>query len=303
VRTSAAQTILELAEADPTVFLITGDAGFGVWEEYQARFPDRYLNLGIAEQNTIGFAAGLAMTGYKVIVYNIAPFVLYRCYEQVRNDICYQRVPVILIGTGSGVAYAPGGMTHYALEDIALARTLPNLQVFSPADPVEVRSCLLHAARHGQPAYVRIAKTGEPVIHSCREVEITRPLVIRDGTDMAILFHGSIAGEVLAAAAGMSAVPRLISVPMLQPLDEAALETSLEGIQTILTVEEHFVVGGLGTIIADWIAAEQRPFRLKKLGFPHCYIHDVNKTAGLRVKYGLDAPGICRAVEEVYAYG
>lgn len=116
---------------------MSGDAGYGVLDEYKKCFPNRYLNLGVAEQNMISFSAGLGLAGYNVFIYNIVPFVLYRCYEQVRNDICYQRLPVTLIGIGSGVTYAPQGITHYGVEDVSIARTLPNLVILSPSDPIE----------------------------------------------------------------------------------------------------------------------------------------------------------------------
>ena len=131
MRNSVIERITKEAEKRKDVFLITGDAGFGVLDNYKKLFPENFLNLGVAEQNMIGIASGLGLIGFKVFVYNIVPFLLYRCYEQVRNDICYQNVPVTLIGIGSGVTYSPQGVTHYSVEDIALARTLPNLVILS----------------------------------------------------------------------------------------------------------------------------------------------------------------------------
>ncbi|ODS30339.1 MAG: transketolase pyridine binding subunit [Candidatus Scalindua rubra] len=137
MRNTVINKITEYAEEDKNVFFVSGDAGYGVLDEYKKCFPNRYLNLGVAEQNMISFSAGLGLAGYNVFIYNIVPFVLYRCYEQVRNDICYQRLPVTLIGIGSGVTYAPQGITHYGVEDVSIARTLPNLVILSPSDPIE----------------------------------------------------------------------------------------------------------------------------------------------------------------------
>src|SRR3989338_2535360 len=128
----------------------------------------------------ISFSAGLALAGYKVFVYNIIPFVLYRCYEQVRNDICYQRLPVTLVGIGSGVTYAPQGMTHYSVEDIAVARSLPNLTIFSPADPMEAKLCAEYAVKNNAPVYIRIAKSGEPPIHKNDLKDISKPILINE---------------------------------------------------------------------------------------------------------------------------
>ena len=169
MRNTVINKITEVAKKNKNIFIITGDAGFGVLDEYKNSFPKRFLNLGIAEQNTISFAGGLALTGYKVFVYNIVPFVMYRCYEQVRNDICYQKLPVILIGIGSGVTYAPQGVTHYSVEDVALAKTLPNLTILSPADPYEAALCAEYALKSKNPVYIRIAKSGEPKIHKNKQ--------------------------------------------------------------------------------------------------------------------------------------
>lgn len=300
MRSSVAKSMLRAAEADENLFLISGDAGYGVLDEHQARFGSRYLNLGVAEQNTISFAAGLALVGYRVFVYNIIPFVLYRCYEQVRNDICYQHLPVILVGTGSGVAYAPAGMTHYGVEDIALARTLPGLTILSPCDPYEAELCVDFALKAPGPSYIRIAKAKEPVLHTQRPTSITEPLVHQQGEGVAVVFHGSVGDAVLEAVKGLEPRPTVLSVPMLQPMDLEALGRRLAGIHTVLTVEEHCSTGGLGSIVAQWIADERRPLRLERMGFGHEFIHAVCHTAGMRELYGFSAPQIAAAVRRAF---
>ena len=163
------------------IFIISGDAGLGVFDDFKHAHPDKFLNLGVAEQNMAGFSAGLAMSGYKVFTYNIIPFVLYRCYEQIRNDICYQELPVVLVGIGSGVTYAPQGMTHYSVEDIGVAKTLPNLAIISPCDPVEAQLAAQYALDSKMPVYIRLAKRGEPVLHQNTDFDLRRPMVLRDG--------------------------------------------------------------------------------------------------------------------------
>jgi transketolase len=217
MRNTVIDRIKRYAEKDEKIFLITGDAGFGVLDGYKKDIPDRFLNMGVAEQNMISFAAGLGLAGYKVFVYNIVPFILFRCYEQVRNDICYQRLPVTLIGIGSGVTYAPQGITHYSVEDIAIARTLPNMVILSPADTFEAEKSAEYAYRSTDPVYIRLAKSGEPDIHKEYPESIAAPLVIRDGGEVALLFHGSIGPEVMRAVEGMEHSPIVISLPMVQP--------------------------------------------------------------------------------------
>src|SRR3990167_8544765 len=155
MRNTLINTIIDACKKREDVFVISGDAGLGVFDEFKEAYKNRFLNLGIAEQNMASFAAGLAMSDFKVYLYNIIPFLLYRCYEQVRNDICYQRLPVTLVGIGSGLTYAPQGMTHYSVEDIAIARTLPNLVILSPSDPVEAQGCVEYAFKSKKPVYIR----------------------------------------------------------------------------------------------------------------------------------------------------
>jgi len=300
MRNTLAKKITNFAENNPNVFLISGDAGFGVLDDFRDRFSTRFLNLGIAEQNTISFASGLGLIGFRVFVYNIIPFLLYRCFEQVRNDICYQKIPVTLLGIGSGTTYAPAGMTHYSVEDVALARTLPNLTIFSPADPIEAGQCAEFALKSENPVYIRIAKTGEPAIHSHSSIDIQKPLCIREGSHTAVLFHGSISQEVLQATTATSPAPRVFSIPMLQPLNFDSLHAQLNGIQTIVTVEEHFVEGGLGSIISDWITRENLSYRLQKVGIKNEFIHAIKNNQGMRQHYGLSSGQIRRAIKNAF---
>ncbi len=300
MRNTLINKITRFAEQDKNVFFITGDAGFGVLDEYKRSFPGRFLNLGVAEQNTISFSAGLALAGYRVFVYNIIPFVMYRCYEQVRNDVCYQNLPVTLIGIGSGVTYAPQGFTHYSVEDISIAMTLPNLTILSPSDPQEAEKCAEYALSSSGPVYIRIAKSGEPPIHKHKLKGIEDPIVVNEGKGVAVLFHGSVGIEVMKAMQGLSELPLVISIPKLRPLNFDFLSERFKGIHTLITVEEHFVEGGLGSIIADWLAREGPSLKLKKLGIKNEFIHVIKNNAGLRNKYGISSDKIKERIEEAF---
>lgn len=300
MRNTVINKIAESAKKDKDIFVITGDAGFGVLDEFQKNFARRFLNLGIAEQNTISFAAGLALAGYKVFVYNIVPFVMFRCFEQVRNDICYQKLPVTLIGIGSGVTYAPQGVTHYSVEDVALAKTLPNLAILSPADPFEAEAAAEFAIKARGPVYIRIAKSGEAKIHPDKPKDITKPIIIKEGKDIAVLFYGSVGIEVIEAVRDMKKCPKVISVPMLQPLDFGQLKKDLKSIKTIITVEEHFIDGGLGSTIADWIAKDELNLKLIKLGIKNEFIHAIKNNAGMRQKYGISSENIKASILKAF---
>ena len=301
MRNAFINTILEACTQREDIFIISGDAGLGVFDTFKEEHPDRFLNLGAAEQNMISFAAGMAMTGYKVLVYNIIPFVLYRCYEQVRNDICYQDLPIILAGIGSGLTYSPQGMTHYSVEDLSLARTLPNLTVLSPIDPVEARLAAHYALSASMPVYVRLAKRGEPDIHTVPQFDITKPQLLMGGdTKVALLCHGSIGEETLLAArllAGEGIYPRVYSVPMVQPLDRVALLDCLQGVLAVVTVEEHYSSCGFGASLREIIMDSGLPCSLTTLGVPSRFIHEVHDTSGMRKLFKIDSDSIAVTVK------
>lgn len=300
MRNTFINAIIDACKERDDIFIISGDAGLGVFDEFKETYPDRFLNLGVAEQNTISFAAGLAMTGYKVYVYNIIPFLLYRCYEQVRNDICYQELPVVLAGIGSGITYAPQGMTHYSIEDLGIAQTLPNLEVISPIDPVEAMQAALYSLNAKNPVYVRLAKRGEPVIHEGDAFDISLPQVLREGKDIAVLFHGSISEEVMKAYAGLiknGIYPLLISIPMVQPLNDTVLLNQLKDIKHVISVEEHFENSGLGSILIRVHAKHKPSWQLKTLGLPCKFIHEIKDQHGMRVYFDISAESIVNIVK------
>jgi transketolase len=303
MRNAFINTILGACQERDDIFIISGDAGLGVFDTFKEEHPDRFLNLGAAEQNMISFAAGMAMTGYKVLVYNIIPFVLYRCYEQVRNDICYQELPVILAGIGSGLTYSPQGMTHYSVEDLGLARTLPNLTVLSPIDPVEARLAADYALSASAPVYIRLAKRGEPDIHATQQFDITVPQQLVQGdSPVVILCHGSITEEVLLASRLLAKdgfQPRVFSVPLVQPVNREAMLEILQGAQAVVTIEEHYCSCGFGAAIRELIMDSECSCSLTTLGVPSRFIHEVHDTAGMRKLFEIDAASIAATVKQV----
>ncbi len=299
MRNAFIDTILDRCGTRDDIFVISGDAGLGVFDRFKEEFPDRFLNLGAAEQNMISFAAGLALTGQRAVVYNIIPFLLYRCYEQVRNDICYQELPVILAGIGSGLTYAPQGMTHYSVEDLGIARTLPNLAVLSPCDPVEARHAAAYALAADRPVYVRLAKRGEPQIHAGNNFDITEPQILRQGDGVALVCHGSATIEAMKAAellAERDVSPMVVSLPLLQPLDPRKLAELLQGFGITVSVEEHYCDTGLGGMLARMYGELGLDGKLLQCGVPHRFIHEVFDNSGMRRAFGLDANAIAKAV-------
>lgn len=302
MRNTFINTIINECKIRDDIFIISGDAGLGVFDEFKILYPDRFLNLGIAEQNMASFSAGLSMAGFKVYLYNIITFVLYRCYEQVRNDICYQVLPVTLVGIGSGITYAPQGMTHYSVEDIGLAQTLPNLTVISPIDPVEAELAAEYSLNAKEPVYIRLAKRGEPKIHSRKDFDITVPQVVREGSDIAILFHGSISNDVMDAYNKLSKeniYPMLVSVPVIQPLNKECLFAVLKGMKYVVFVEEHFENTGLGSILMRFYCERKPSWKIKTMGIPYRFIHEIKDTVNMRRLFGISSEGIVKVVKDM----
>ena len=212
--------------------LLSGDIGNRLFDTYRARFPSRFYNCGVAEQNMTGMAAGLALSGLRPFTYTITPFATTRVIEQIRVDICYHNVPVVIVGTGSGLSYASLGPTHHSCEDVGILRTFPNLTVLCPADAMEVGPTMEAAVALPGPAYIRLGKKGEPTIHETPPtIEIGRGIVMRDGTDVCLLGMGTMTATALEAAKrlmahGLSA--RVVSMHTVKPLDTDLLRKSFE---------------------------------------------------------------------------
>jgi transketolase len=303
MRNTFINTVLSEIDNKPDIYIITGDAGLGVFDDFRKKYVNNYINLGVAEQNMIGFSAGMAMTGFSVFCYNIIPFLLYRCYEQVRNDICYQKLAVTLVGIGSGVTYAPQGMTHYAVEDIGIARTLPNLIIMSPMDPIEAKLCAKYSMESTLPCYVRLAKRGEPVFHENEIFDISKPQILRQGEKVAVLFHGSISAEIFTAYQMLvdeNLYPLVVSVPMLQPLDDEYLRKILYNFDFVISVEEHYINSGLAALLTAMKQKHTLNWNLKSLGIPCQFIHEIKDNSGMRQSFGLSAHQIAEYIKKLY---
>ncbi|MGI8772536.1 MAG: transketolase family protein [Acidobacteriaceae bacterium] len=302
MRTAFIQELCTLAEQDDRIWLICGDLGYSVLEVFAERFPDRYLNAGVAEQNMTGVAAGLAMTGKVVFTYSIANFPVMRCLEQIRNDVCYHNLNVKVVSVGGGLAYGSHGYTHHGVEDLAVMSVMPNMTVVAPGDPVEAQAATRALAAIPGPAYLRLGKAGEPVLHTSPiDFQLGKAISVRDGEDITIISTGGMLGTAIQAAEqlqsrGISA--HLLSMPTLTPFDTAAITEATQRTRAILTVEEHGT-GGLGTHTAEVLAAlaSSTPF------FPLRLSSTPLKVAGtqsqLRGGQGLDVPGILAATERL----
>lgn len=302
MRTAFIDTLCDLAAQDERIFLLAGDLGYSVLEPFARRFPKRFLNAGIAEQNMTGVAAGLAMCGKTVFTYSIANFPLLRCLEQVRNDVCYHRANVKIVAVGGGCTYGASGYTHHGVEDLAVARSLPGMTVVAPADPVETRLAMPAIAQMSGPCYLRLGKAGEPVVHRSEpEFRIGRAIQVRIGDDLTLISTGGMLKETLSAAdqlARQGIEAAVLSMHTLKPLDGQALRQAAEQTGTIVTVEEHSAVGGLGSAVADFLAeADLTYVRLRRHALPDELRHKVGSQQYFRRLSG----SIAAAVKDLVA--
>lgn len=258
MRTAFVNTLLDMAADDPRIFLLTADLGWSVLEPFARAFPDRFLNVGVAEQNLAGIATGLAQVGAVPYIYSIANFVTMRCYEQIRNGPVLHRLPVRVIGVGGGFAYGHAGPSHHALEDLAILRAQPALTVIAPADPAQTRTALRATVDLPGPVYLRVGKGGNPEVPGLHgRFALDRPEVIRPGTDLLYLATGAIAREAVRAAQlvrrrGLSAAVAVMAHLGFHGGEE--LRDLLAQYPAVVTVEEGFTAGGLGSLVAETVA-------------------------------------------------
>jgi len=288
--------LLELAEENENIFLLCGDLGFSILEKFKDKFPKRFLNMGVAEQNMIGVAAGLALSGKTVFVYSIIPFLTMRCFEQIRNDLCYQNLNVKLIGVGEGLSYGSAGATHHSLCDIAIMRALPNMKIFVPGDHFETERVAEIAVSSQGPAYIRLGKSHEPEIYlEPPHFNISEGIVLRNGDDITIFTMGNMLYNSKLAVDKLSERnidARLISMPTIKPFDKNIISKAAKETKAIFTIEEHSLIGGLGSIVAEVLAESEDKILFKKIALPDKFCNEIGSQEYLREKKGLSVTKI-----------
>lgn len=256
MRTNFINQLIEEARHNDKIFLLVGDLGYHVIEPFAEEFPDRFLNVGIAEQNMAGIAAGLAMTGYNVYFYSIGNFPTIRCLEQIRNDIAYHQASVKVVSVGAGYAYGSLGATHQATEEIGALRVLPNMVVATPGDPLEARAITKISASYDGPMYIRLGKAGEKIVHTEDHINLKIgdicSVITREGKQTAVLACGNILDAALRQINDENLNYDLYSVPFVKPINKEQLinivKTHPAG---LITIEEHQKSCGMGAAIVE----------------------------------------------------
>lgn len=302
MRTAFIETLCELAEKDERIWLLTGDLGYSVLERFCELFPERYVNMGVAEQNMTGVAAGLALSGKTVFTYSIANFPVMRCLEQIRNDVCYHNLNVKIVSVGGGLSYGTAGYSHHGIEDLSVMKSMPHMTVIAPADPVEAKCAARAIAIHPGPCYLRLGKGGESVIYpETPDFRIGKAVCLRDGQDIAIISTGDILSEIIKAADDLRTkdiYPFIIHMPTLKPMDETIIKYISDKVRKIYVVEEHSAIGGLSASIAMILSIIDSNCKLLPICLLPEHIHIIGTQTYLRCQHGTSAGAISKLIYE-----
>ncbi len=307
MRTAFFRTLLDLAEQDERINLIVSDLGFGVVEPFAERFPKRFLNVGVSEQNMTGVATGMALSGKVVFTYSIANFPTLRCVEHIRNDVCYHNANVKIVAVGGGFSYGSLGMTHHATEDMAIMRALPEMVVVAPADPIETAQATRAVVSHPGPCYLRLGRAGEPNLHQQGvEFRLGKAIPVRSGSDLTLISTGGLLETALQVAERLDydgVQARVLSMHTVKPLDTEAVLAAARETRAIVTLEEHSVIGALGGAVAE-VLAESFELRVPfmRVGLPSAFSSCVGSQEYLREVYGLSEEGILRSIKPILDY-
>jgi transketolase len=300
VRDKFIQTLTDLATKDDKIFLIVGDLGFGVVENFAKQFPNRFLNAGIAEQNMMGVAAGLAKSGFKVYVYSIANFPTMRCLEQIRNDVAFHDLDVTVVAIGAGFGYGTLGYSHFAVEDLAVLRALPNMRIFSPSDTYELEVTLEGITHVPGAKYLRLGKNGEQSLGKSLLSSPFEARKLRMGSELAVLSTGGISHEVMKAIQSLDDANRVrvahFTIPSLRY--ETLKSIGLDSFKKILTVEEHCLDAGFGSFVLEFLESQQIFSQTKRLGIPRDFNYEVGDQEYLRKLSGIDEQSIVSEIEK-----
>lgn len=304
MRSTFVNVLDKLAEQDERVICVIGDTGFSVFENFEKKYKERFVNIGIAEQNFVSFGAGLAAMGMKPFIYNVVSFMVYRAYEQIEFDVSFQENPVVLVGVGGGHAYGPAGPSHHAYFDLTLMTALPNMTVLCPADPVEMEAAMYAAYKHDKPVYIRIGRSIDPVVHQTPiNFQVGKGICMKDGKDAVLLATGTMLKDAVKAVERLKEEGldvALYSMPTIKPMDKELVKECMEKYPYIFTVEEHSVNGGLGSAVGNIIldSGVANHARLVKLGFPDMFAPVAGSREYLNGLYGIDEKGIAETIKK-----
>ncbi len=302
MRNTFVNQVYENAKNDKDIIIISGDLGYNVLSCFYDKLPSQFLNSGISEQNMTSIAAGLALEGKKVFTYSIVNFPTLRCLEQIRNDILYHNANVKIVSVGCGLSYGPLGMSHHGTEDLGVMRTLPNITIFTPSDLEEAKQIADIVCKIKTPAYIRLGKNSKDLIHNKPiSVSIGKAIEIIKGNDVSVFVAGDIAYKAKKAVEllnndGYSVA--LYSFPTVKPIDESIIEKCALKNKLIITVEEHNIIGGLGSAVSEIMSSHKNNAILKRIGLNDTYCNEIGDRDYLDDCYKINEDEIIKTVKE-----
>jgi transketolase len=302
MRNAFFNSLYQVAKSDDRLITLSSDTGALVLDQFREGLPSRCINVGIAEANMIGVAAGLAMSGKIVYVYAIIPFVTMRCYEQIRVSVCCQDLPVKMVGVGAGVDYSTLGPTHHGLEDIAIMRLLPGMTILSPCDDISAAALAKVSYQIPGPVYVRLDRSGQPQVYTDSQADFIQGLnLLRKGKDVCIVSTGRIVNTALQVAqqlAKASIEASVIDLYRVKPLNAEMLMSVIKQARCVATIEEHSIVGGIGSAISEILAEQGQSYRLTRFGLPDSFCRQYGSRDYLHKLNKLDSDYIATAIQQ-----
>lgn len=306
MRNAFADEVTKLALHNNKIILLSGDIGNKMFDKLKKKRPSQFYNCGVAEANMMSLASGLGLDGLIPVVYTITPFTTTRCLEQIKIGVCYHDSPVIIVGTGSGLSYAQLGPTHHSLEDISIMRSMPNMIVFCPSDPIEVRLGLKEAIKIKKPIYIRLGKKGEPNVNDQKltSLSFSKPLRVIKGSDICILCTGSIISLAIEASCKLkneNIHPEVYSYHTVKPINKNFLNRIFEKFKIVFTLEEHNYIGGLNSSLAEWVV-ENKPHmahKLKRFSMEDKFYSQVTSQENLRNSSKISVNVIVREIFKI----
>ena len=302
MRNTFSEALYQAASANPDVYIVVADISpVGSMEKFSKQYPERFINVGVAEQSMIGICAGLALKGCQPFAYTIATFALYRPFEMVRDDLCYQNLPVTVVGMGAGIIYSTLGGTHHTQEDIAIAGAIPNMQIIAPCDPAECTQATRYcAAQKKGPIYLRIGKAGEPNLTAGAEPFVFGKLrYLQRGEDVCILSYGVITAKALEVAKALAEKGKSVSVVSchtVKPLDREGIIAALKRHKQVIVIEEHVPEGGLASRVKQIAWDIKANSDLHTFTLQDEFIHNYGSHDDLLAAHGIAVPKILAAV-------
>ncbi len=297
MRNVFSQSLVTAAEKNPKVLLLTGDHGYALFDGIRKHCPDQFINVGVAEQNMVGMAAGLSKLGFSPVVYGLSAFVPIRVLEQIKIDLCYENLPCVFVGDGAGVVYSQLGTSHQSTEDIACLRAVPNIRILSPADKYEMETCFELAIQSKSPVYLRMGKSDLGDVHKkAPEFKWGEMLKLKEGSGkLAFLATGSMVTQALKISEQYPDAS-VYSVPCIKPLDITSFDAQLKKTSTIVVVEEHSIYGGLGSAIAEISAASKDKQRVLRFGIKDRFSQKCGSYQYLMTEHGIDFDSLSRDI-------